>query len=651
MPQNRDVDGIKVNRFFSGIRETVIAAIFNPKDFVEVSEGDLIYQTGEESSQVYILLKGEIKIKYSGFTHVSSKIMNDFFGEKEMLEGTRRISSAVAHRSSLIYKIDKTIVMGLIAKYPAVKSNIHKYGESKIPESTFGARRIVDIAKNSKPISFQAIRKSTSVIEEKEPEEEYSIPFTPDIPETAPPEVPKPEIKTKEKDENLKKESVETKEDFKNWKFTELTTKKPQVKQKIPDKTEIEPPEIEEPEQISKPDEKINDKIFDRENIRKVFASIQVMNSGITLIQTIQSISKAIKDLTISESVELCLIDEQRSEIHKFVFDGDKPAQELYKLPDGLTGTCALQKKIINFERPTEDSRFNLKIDQPGNSGLKRILYFPVISDAGDTIAVIQLAREIKRYDDYDIANLNMLSKLIESALGKSIELEELLNTQQLSSERIIENLILNDINPPIKIINSYIELLSDKKLPPELDEVLRMLQKQVYSVGDIIKSIFSSTDKDLNLEMRDVQFNELIDDILELLSEYCDSREVKLYKKIGTGAVVKIDRGKFYTAIFQIIKFACNNSKKDGRIYFSTDKVDDNIQLNIKDEGKGIDEELQSRFFKQPNDMTAETLDSYGLTIAKKIIESHSGQISFESKKSEGTTFLINLKISTIEV
>lgn len=651
MPQNRDVDGIKVNRFFSALNESVVAAIFNPKEFVDVKEGDIIYQTGEDSSQVYLILKGEIKVKYSGSTYVSSKIMNDFFGEKEMLEGTRRISSAVAHRNSLIYKIDKTIVMGLIAKYPAVKSNIKQYGESKIPESTFGARRIVDIAKNSKPISFQAIRKATTVIEEKEPEEEYSIPFTPDIPDIIPSEVPVTEIVTPRKDEKLKEELLDAGEDFKDWKFTEVTPQKTLVDQNITEKTEIEPPEIEEPESISKPSEQKIDKMFDRENIRRVLGSIQVMNSGITLVQTIQSISKAIRDLTLSESVELCLIDEQRAVMHKFVFDGDAHSQQEYKLPDGLTGTCALQKKIINFERPTEDTRFSLKIDQPGNSGLKRILYFPVISDAGDTVAVIQLARENKKYDNDEIANLNMLSKLIEKALEKSIELEEILNTQQLSTERIIENLILSDIHPPIKIINSYIELLSNKKLPPELDEVLRMLQKQVYSVEDIIKSIFSSTEKDLNLDLRDVQFNELIDDILELLSEYCDSREMKLYKKIGNGAVVKIDRGKFYTAIFQIIKFACNNSKKDGRIYFSTDKVDDTIQLHIKDEGKGIDEELHSRFFKQPHEMTSETPDSYGLTIAKKIIESHSGQISVESKKSDGTTFLIILNISTIAV
>jgi len=647
MPQNRDVDGIKVNRFFSGIRETVIAAIFNPKDFVEVSEGDLIYQTGEESTQVYILLKGEIKIKYSDSTYVSSKIMNDFFGEKEMLEGTRRISSAVAHRSSLIYKLDKTIVMGLMAKYPAVKSNINKYGESKLPESTFGASRIVDIAKNSKPVSFQAFRKSTTVIVEKEPEEEYSIPFTPEIPVTEPPEVQKTEIKVQEKEENLKKQLSDIPEDFKNWKFTEVTPKKIAVEQKKPEKTEVELPEIEETEpEVIHPEQKI-EKVFDRENIKRLFACIQAMNGGINLVQTIQSISSAIKELTFSESVELCLIDEKKAEIHKFVFEAENYSQHEYKLPEGLTGTCALQKKIINFERPTEDSRFNQKIDQPGNSGLKRILYFPVISDAGDTIAVIQLARENNKYDDDEIANLNMLSKLIESYLRKSIELEELLNTQQLSTEGIIENLILNDISPPIKIINSYIELLSEKKLPPEIDEILRMLQKQVYSVGDIITTIFSSSDKDLKLDTKEVQFNEMIDDILELLSEYCDSREVKLYKKIGNGAVVRVDRAKFYTAIFQIIKFACNHSKKDGRIYFSTDKVGDTIQLHIKDEGKGIDEELQSRFSRQSHDLTGETLDSYGLIIAKKIIESHSGQISLDSKKNEGTTFLIVLGIS----
>ena len=141
----------------------------------------------------------------------------------------------------------------------------------------------------------------------------------------------------------------------------------------------------------------------------------------------------------------------------------DKIKQEQFPLSEGLTGSCALQKKILNYERPTEDSRFNAKIDQPGSARLKRIVYFPIVSENAETIAVIQFARENKKFTEVDVSNLAMMSKQIETALDRTKSLELLIKEEKQNSGNVLRELITNEIKVPLTIINNYTEIFSRK--------------------------------------------------------------------------------------------------------------------------------------------------------------------------------------------
>ncbi len=384
---------------------------------------------------------------------------------------------------------------------------------------------------------------------------------------------------------------------------------------------------------------------MDREQLRKVFGCIDGIYSGMKLIDTVKAIKKSITELTQSESAELLLVDEKISEMQKLIENDDSYTVENFVLPEGLAGNCALQKKIINYDRPTDDSRFVAKIDQPGSARLKSILYFPVINEGGDTIAVLVLSRESKKYTEDEITYITMVSKQIERAIVRATEIEELLKQDKLSLSTRLEKFILNDIKSPLKIINNYSDLLSQKNLPEDVDEVIRMLQKQAHSIEDLASSIISCSNNCSGTVTNKTHFSELIDDLLELLSEYCEMREVKLFKRIGDGTVVNIDRSKYYTAVFQVIKNACDFSQEGGVVYLSTELTDRWMILNIRDEGPGIPEEIQDKIFEPFFTEGNEAGEGLGLLLAKNIMDAHEGKISFESS-SEGTTFILSLPI-----
>ena len=670
MQQNRNIKEITVNKLFAGVSETLILSFFKQESFSGIKEGEIIYQAGDESKYLYLLLRGDVKIKYPRANYVSNKDFNDFFGEKEIVDETRRISSAVANSNCLIYKIEKKLFRKLISRNPTLNSNLENYGEINLPETTSNGKPTFNFNGASKPVSFRATNNVVGNELDENINTENPADLTSEPPAAGTNEEPEETIPggtpTEAEEETLTKEIefVPESGDTKPQETEELETDSNKMELEIDaDDTDLkieqgdtllniedlpeQDVESMEEEVIAEKEVEKDQDLIDREQLRKVFGCIDGIYSGMKLIDTVKAIKKSVAELTQSEGAELLLVDEKISEMQKLIEKDDSYTIENFVLPEGLAGNCALQKKIINYDRPSDDSRFVANIDQPGSARLKSILYFPIIDEGGDTIAVLVLSRESKKYTEDEITYITMVSKQIERAIVRATDVEELLRQDKLSLSTRLEKFILNDIKTPLKIINNYSDLLSQKNLPGDVDEVIRMLQKQAHSIEDLASSIISCSNKCSGIKINQIHFNELVDDLLELLSEYCEMREVKLYKKIGNGAVVKVDRSKFYTAVYQVIKNACDVSQEGGVVYFSTELTDKWMILNIRDEGPGIPEEIQDKIFEPFFSEGNETGEGLGLLLVKNIMDAHQGKISFEST-TEGTTFIISLPVVT---
>jgi signal transduction histidine kinase len=659
MPIYKTIQDIKNNKLFNGIKDSVLTSFFDQKEIKEAREGEIIYKTGDQSNAIYLIIKGDIRVKFSANNYVSNRIFNDFFGEKELIDDTRRISSAVAFSKLVYYRLDKAVYKNIVAKNPIIGNNLKKYGELKLPDVNVDIERKFDIVDRKKPISFRAFSSAGNSLKDEEPVEITSPAVVTQqiIPDLGSLEdvLPEEEIVTSKKDQKngqkqLQVELLDDPSDLKNWQFEESNSPTtPNATESIKKSKNSEEVLVDASTEKSKLTLPVESGI-NREVVRRIFAGIDRIYSSISISELVINAKRAVKDLINAEGVDIVLIDEKLSSIQRIIAEADKVKQEQYPLSEGLTGSCALQKKILNFERPTEDSRFSAKIDQPGSARLKRIVYFPVVSDNGETIAVIQFARENRKFTEDDISNLAMMSKQIETAIERAKLLEVLIKEEKQNSGDRLRELITNEIKVPLTIINNYTEILSEKNLPSEADDIIRMLQKQAHSVEDISESLFISLIGELRLSGSNIHFNELIDDILELLSEYCEARDVKLFKKIGESALVNIDRGKFYTAIFQLIKTSCDDCRKGGKIYFGTDFKDGSITISIQNEGKGALTEPQGDIQEYFYSKKTFTDDEMKLLLAKKLIRLHSGQINLESIKGNGSTFRITLPVIQVE-
>ena len=143
------------------------------------------------------------------------------------------------------------------------------------------------------------------------------------------------------------------------------------------------------------------------------------------------------------------------------------------------------------------------------------------------------------------------------------------------------------------------------------------------------------------------VQLNEVLDSIVRLLRPDAQMKnarmEVHFQKKLP---LVKVDVSQINLAISNLLINSVQAVSERGEIHLFTRASKKNVFIIIQDNGEGISKDHLPKIF----DFMFSTKpmgSGLGLSIAKKIISDHHGDITVRSEVNKGTTFRIRLPLS----
>jgi len=142
------------NTLFRGVSKDFLKPVIKAKNYFGVKEGTLIYSNGDESSELFLIVEGEVKLKFSSKNKVEHRFITDFFGEEEILCGEKRFSHAIANNDCILYKINAEDLKGLISQNKKIAENLnHKNGrelngnqESIVSEEQFEKANITQLS-------------------------------------------------------------------------------------------------------------------------------------------------------------------------------------------------------------------------------------------------------------------------------------------------------------------------------------------------------------------------------------------------------------------------------------------------------------------------------------------------------------------------
>ncbi|HZW38285.1 MAG TPA: cyclic nucleotide-binding domain-containing protein [Ignavibacteriaceae bacterium] len=139
------------NSLFKNVDTARLKVRYSPKGVLPVREGDIVFQKGDEADFIYLVIEGEIKVKINDkFPVIKNYKKGDFFGEKEIIEKTNRISSAVAEINTLLYPFKKNQIIEYGSKDRTLLGNLTRHyqntskGDSEDSNVTKGQSDFID---------------------------------------------------------------------------------------------------------------------------------------------------------------------------------------------------------------------------------------------------------------------------------------------------------------------------------------------------------------------------------------------------------------------------------------------------------------------------------------------------------------------------
>ncbi len=236
-------------------------------------------------------------------------------------------------------------------------------------------------------------------------------------------------------------------------------------------------------------------------------------------------------------------------------------------------------------------------------------------------------------------------------------EIKELQHTDNFRKE-FVGNLA-HELKTPIFNIQGYLDTLAEND---DMDaDLRRKFLDRAISSCERLEHLVSDLDEISGLESGVVPLKIVRFDIIQLAHEICDSLEkfatekkVTLFVKNGSFNELWVDgdRNKIEQVLINLIVNSVNYGVEGGETRVRFYDMNDNILVEVADNGIGIAKEHLARLFERfyrvdKSRSRHEGGSGLGLAICKHIIENHQQTISVRSTEEVGSTFGFTIKKS----
>ncbi|MCB9800427.1 MAG: hypothetical protein H6757_06680 [Candidatus Omnitrophica bacterium] len=232
--------------------------------------------------------------------------------------------------------------------------------------------------------------------------------------------------------------------------------------------------------------------------------------------------------------------------------------------------------------------------------------------------------------------------------------LTEALHRERLATIGLISASINHEIRNPLFIakglLQSHLELHKDR-LDPETETALQKSVRQIDRVFDMmqrLKKFTQASTKSISEPgTSQACIKTALEIALEMLLLELSSKKITIEQQIADGLPpVEIDQKELEGAFFNLMLNACQAMPDGGCLGITTQTLKNQIVVEIKDTGQGIERNRQKRIFEPFVSSKGEKGTGLGLYITRQLIENHGGSIRVESTPGLGTTFKLSLKI-----
>jgi signal transduction histidine kinase len=385
----------------------------------------------------------------------------------------------------------------------------------------------------------------------------------------------------------------------------------------------------------------------------RLMAISRQLNSTLDLGALLRRILDAARELTDTEEASILLVDPATGEL-RFEAASNLSRAEMEAIPvpmqGSLAGWVATHGEPVLVRDARRDARWFPRVDKTTRFVTRNLLAVPM-QVHGRTIGVLEAInkRGDQPWTDDD--------REVLAALGDQAAIA-VQNARLFQQNDFIAD-IVHELRTPLAALKAGAALLVRPQVSEDVrQEVARTILTEVDRLTELTTDFLDLARLEsgrMRLEPVSFDLRELVTECLGTVTPAAAERGISLNVRPGTGTVYA-DRDRIKQVLLNLLTNAIKYNVPGGSVTVSFDvrrspgdEEQEQFVVSVADTGPGISPDdaphIFERFYRAGSaDQTSGT--GLGLTIARRLVEAHGGEMWFESVPGAGTTFYFTLPV-----
>jgi signal transduction histidine kinase len=262
------------------------------------------------------------------------------------------------------------------------------------------------------------------------------------------------------------------------------------------------------------------------------------------------------------------------------------------------------------------------------------------------------LTARVPRANEREMAELadafNTMASRLQAAFARQRELEE--------ARQGLIAAVSHDLRTPLASLRVMVEAIADGVAndPETVRRYIASMERETVSLGRLIDDLFELARLDagqVTLKLEPSPIATLVLETLESMNAQAARQGVALRSNVDrTVPPVLIDPDRIQRVLYNLIQNAIRHTPADGSVIVEVLDYGADVQINVRDSGEGIpDADLPHIFERFYRGDKARSRDygsgaGLGLTISRRLVETHGGRIWVAQPPTGGSVFSFTL-------
>jgi len=364
------------------------------------------------------------------------------------------------------------------------------------------------------------------------------------------------------------------------------------------------------------------------------------LSSTLDLNQLLHMVIDVARELTDTHQASLLLVDPKTNELRFKAATGNTPILDIVVPSNSIAGWIVQHNQPLILNDVQSDKRFYTGVDNAMGFETRDMLGVP-LNFKDNVIGALEVINK-KDSLPYTAQDLVLMEALASQA-AVAIENARLFEQSDLVAE------IMHELKTPLMAIISASELLlRQNRLAKGESELIELVSREAGRMSKLTTDFLDLARIEsgrYHLKNENVALDEIIEEVVRLMKPQAASQDIKITSTVpGKVPPMKGDRDRLQQVLLNLVSNAIKYNVTGGKVGIGLTVEPEYLVVTVKDTGIGLSVEslgkLFTRFYRDPDIEKSSEGSGLGLTIAKKIVEQHGGNMAVSSKPGRGSAF-----------